>query len=75
MIDEKEITIQFFVDDCIISSKHESDVKDLVTIMNNEFRKKTKESNVNRGKLHGYLGIIIDFSRDDYLSFTMYDYI
>lgn len=75
MINGKKIAIQFFMDYCIISSKQESDIKDLVKMMNNKFRTKTKELTITRGKVHKYFGTTIDFSRDDCVSFIMYNYI
>ena len=75
MINGKKITIQVFIDDCITSSKWESDIKQLVTMMDKKFRTKAKELTVTRGKLHEYLGITIDFAKDDCLLFTMYNYI
>ena len=56
---KKKIIIQVFVDDCIISSKRESDIEELIRSMNKKFRTKTKELTVTRRKLHEHLGITI----------------
>ena len=71
MIKGKQITIQVFVDNCILSSKRELDIEDLIESMNKEFRMKKKELTVTRAKLHEYLGITVDFSRKYCVSFTM----
>ena len=68
------------MDECVISLEKVLDIKDLIRILSDKFRTKTKELSVTRGKVHDYLGITIDslkkdFSKKDYVAITMYDYI
>ena len=42
MINGKHITVQYHVDNCIFQSERESDIEDIIKILNNKFRTKTK---------------------------------
>ena len=43
--------------------------------LNEKFKTKFNELTVCKGKVHDYLGINTDYSNNDYVKFTMYDFI
>lgn len=47
----------------------------LIEDLNNKFRTNFQELAVNKGKVHDYLGINIDYSNNNYVKFTMYDFL
>ena len=62
MVEGKQLTVQYHVDDLKISSTNEEAVNNMIKDLNGKFRTKTKEVSVNRGLIHDYLGITIDYS-------------
>ena len=69
------MTIQLFVDDFHISCLESKAINDLVHDLNEKFKTKFNELTVCKGKVHNYLGVNIDSSNNNYVKFTMYDFI
>mmetsp|Transcript_22128 Transcript_22128/g.61498 ORF Transcript_22128/g.61498 Transcript_22128/m.61498 type:complete len:143 (+) Transcript_22128:475-903(+) len=66
IINGKQCTIAWQVDDLKISHAEESVLDDVIKQLSDKYGKKAPLT-VNRGKIHDYLGIMIDFSMTDYL--------
>ena len=75
MVNGKQLTIQYFIDDLHISCVDGKAIDNLVHNLNDKFKMKFKELTVCKGKVHDYLGINIDYSNDRYVKFTMYNFI
>ena len=74
MVNGNQLTIQFHVDD-LKASHHDPDVlRDIVNWLRKEFGKEHQLTE-NIGKLHDYLGIIINYSIKGKLVLTMFDYL
>jgi Reverse transcriptase (RNA-dependent DNA polymerase) len=74
MINGKQCTIGWWVDDLKISHVDSMVVDHVVDMLDEEFGKETP-MNKSRGKVHDYLGMILDFSRPGELTVDMVDYI
>ena len=75
MVNEKQLTIQIFIDDLHISHVDDKAIDNLVHNLDEKFKTKFNKLNVCKGKVNDYLGINIDYSNADYDKFTMYDFI
>ena len=73
IINGKQCTVCWYVDDVKISHVDESVVEDLVSKMQEEYGKEAPLT-VNRGKIQEYLGMKIDFSNENKVVFSMRDY-
>ena len=73
MINGKQCTVCWYVDDVKISHVEESVGEDLVSKMQEEYGKEATLT-VNRGKVQEYLGMKIDFSNENKVVFSMRDY-
>jgi hypothetical protein len=74
MIDGKQMTVAFHVDDMKISHKDPKHVNDVIERLRKIYGK-TDPMTVNRGKEHDYLGMSIDFRTKGAVKITMYDYV
>jgi hypothetical protein len=74
MINGKQCTIQFHVDDLKISYVTQTVLDDVINQLNAEFGT-IKKLAASYGKIHEYLGMTIDYSEDGKVKFTMYDYL
>ena len=74
MINGKQCTILWHVDDLKISHVDPKVVDDVIELLKSEFGKEAPLT-VSRGKVHEYLGMTIDFSVQGKVKFTMIDYI
>jgi len=74
IIDGKQCMIVWHVDDLKISHVDRSVVEKIVSHLNNRYGKEEPIS-VNRGKVHDYLGMQIDFSEPGKVKFIMIEYI
>ena len=74
MVNGTQITIQFHVDDLKISHVSQTAIDDVIDALNAIFGKDKKMS-ASYGKIHEYLGMTIDWSEEDMVKFTMYDYL
>ena len=61
MINDEQITVQFLVDDLKVSHKDKTVLEDFLTDLGDEFGQEDKLME-NRGLVHEYLGITIDYS-------------
>ena len=75
MIDGRQATIQFHVDDLKISHMEQSVIDSILHDLNKEFGTTKKPLAATTGLIHDYLGITIDYSEEGKVKFTMYDYL
>ena len=74
MVNGKQLSIIWHVDDLKISHVDPSVVTELLNEINNEYGK-ISPLTVTRGKRHDYLGMTLDFSVPGNVTFTVIDYI
>jgi hypothetical protein len=74
MVDRKQLTVAWHVDDLKISHVSAKVVDNLITDLDSKFGKETPLSK-SRGKVHDYLGMTLDFSVPGQVTLTMIDYI
>jgi hypothetical protein len=74
MIEGKQCTIQFHVDDLKMSHVKQSVLDNVIDKLNAEFGTVRKLA-ASYGDVHEYLGMTIDYSEDGKVKFTMYDYL
>ena len=75
MVNGKQIRVQFFVDNLHISCENMDTIDGLIKDLNQKFKTNFQELAVTKGKVHDYLGINIDYSNNNYVKFTMYDFL
>jgi hypothetical protein len=75
MVDGKQLTVQFHVDDLKISHMDEDVIKNMVKDLNGIFGQDGTLLEASYGKVHEYLGMTIDYSEENVVKFTMYDYL
>jgi hypothetical protein len=74
MINGKQCTIGWWVDDLKISHVDSMVVDHVIDMLDEEFGKETP-MNKSRGKVHDYLGMILDFSQPGQLTVDMVEYV
>ena len=74
IINGKQCTIVWHVDDLKISHVDPAVVTEVIELLNNEFGKEGPLT-INRGKCHDYLGMTLDFSTPKKVQIRMDDYI
>ncbi|KAI2496760.1 Reverse transcriptase (RNA-dependent DNA polymerase) [Fragilaria crotonensis] len=74
IVNGKQCTILWHVDDLKISHVDPKVVDDVIELLKSEFGKEAPLT-ISRGKVHEYLGMTIDFSVKGKVKFTMIDYI
>lgn len=74
MINGKQCTIAWHVDDLKISHVDSKVVDHIIDLMDEEFGKETPLTK-SRGKVHEYLGMKFDFDRDGAVTVDMSDYV
>jgi hypothetical protein len=74
MVNGKQLTVVWHVDDLKILHVSTKVVDDLIANLDSEFGKETPLSK-SRGKVHDYLGMTLDFSVPGQVTVTMIDYI
>ena len=67
-------TVAWYVDDIKMSHKNQQVLEDLLTLLNDEFGKEAPLT-VTQGKIHDYLGMVIDYTVPGKVKFTMKDFI
>ena len=70
-----EITTQLFVDDLHISCENMGTIDGLIKDLNQKLKTNFQELAVTKGKVHDYLGINIDYSSNEHVKFTMYNFL
>jgi hypothetical protein len=73
-IDGSQCTILWHIDDIKVSHTDADVVTKILVLINEEYGKETPLT-VTRGLVHDYLGMTIDYSYQDQVWFTMFDYI
>ena len=68
MINGKQCTIVWYVDDVEVSHVDETVVSDIITYMQKEFGNLT----ITRGKKHQYLGMYIEFCKNNMVTISMF---
>ena len=66
-----QTTVCLYVDDLMITGVNSTDVENVVDLITGVY----KTVKVNRGKLHSYLGMTLDFSKDGDCKITMDGYV
>ena len=74
MINGNQCTILWHVDDLKISHISKDVVSEIINLLEKEFGKEAPLT-LNRGKVHQYLGMTIDFSTPGKVIFSMFDYV
>ncbi len=66
MAKRKQVTIYFHINDCKISHKSSAVIDNMIAWLRTEYESIFKDGlgqmKVNRGKIHNYLGMSLDFS-------------
>jgi len=79
MINGKQMTIAFHVDDCKISHEDPKEVDKLIQWLRQEYESIFEDGSgkmtVNRGKVHNYLGMTLDYSVPGQVKISMQQYI
>ena len=74
MMNGEQITVQFHVHDLKVSHRDHAVLDDFLDDLRSEFGQEDKLTE-NKGLIHEYLGIIIDYSIGDKFVLTMFDYL
>ena len=74
MVNSEQITVQFHVDDLKVSHKDYAVLDDFLDNLRSEFGQED-ELTENKGLVHEYLGITIDYSILGKSVFTMFNYL
>ena len=75
MINGKQCTIQFHVDDLKLSHLEQHELDKIIDHLNVIFGSEGELLAASYGKVYEYLGMTIDWSMDGKVIFTMYDYL
>ncbi len=79
MVKGKQITICFHVDDCKISHESSKVNDDTIDWLQGEYESIFEDGSgamkVHQGKVHKYLGMLLDFSHKGQCRVSMYDYV
>jgi hypothetical protein len=79
IIEGKQMTICFHVDDCKLSHRKKKVMDRMIGYLRQEYESIFEDRSgamiVSRGKIHKYLGITLDYSVPGQVIFTMLDYV
>jgi hypothetical protein len=79
LINGKQMTIAFHVDDCKLSHKDPKEMDQMIAWLKEEyesiFEDGSGKMSVSRGKIHTYLGMTLDFTTRGQVKITMIDYV
>jgi hypothetical protein len=75
IINGKQVTIQFYVDDLKTSHKEQSVLDVILNDLDLEFGTKKKALTASTGLIHDYLGITINFDERHKVKFSMIDFL
>ncbi len=79
IVERKQITVCFHVDDCKLSHEHPKVIDETVDWLRAEYESIFEDGlgamKVHRGKVHKYLGMRLDFSHKGKCIVTMHDYL
>ena len=74
MVSGRQCTVAWYVDDIKMSHENQQVLEDLLTLLNDEFGKEAPLT-ITQGKMHDYLGMVIDYTVPGKVKFTMKDFI
>ena len=74
IVSGKQCTVAWYVDNIKISHKTQQVLEDLLALLNDEFGKEAPLT-ITQGKIHDYLGMVIDYTAPGKVKFTMRDFI
>jgi hypothetical protein len=79
IIEGKQMTICFHVDDCKLSHRKKKVMDTMIEYLREEyesiFEDRTGAMTVSRGKIHKYLGMTLDYTVRGQVKITMFDYV
>ena len=70
IVSGKQCTVAWYVDNIKMSHKTQQALEDLLALLNDEFRKEAPLT-ITRGKIHDYLGMVIDYTAPGKVNFMM----
>ena len=74
MVFGEQVTVQFYVDDLKVSHQDQAVLDDFLDELRSEFRQED-ELTENKGLVHKYLGITINYSIPGKVVFTLFNYL
>ena len=74
MINGKQMTVVFHVDDGIVSHEDPEEVTKFLELLKSVYGK-TDPLTIRRKKIHEYLGMTLDFTKEGSVTISMYDYV
>ena len=74
MVNTEQITVQFHIDDLKVSHKDQAVLEDFLSNLRDEFGQED-ELTENKGPVHKYLGITIDYLIPRKVVFILFDYL
>ena len=75
MVNGKQCTIQFHVDDLKLSHMEQGVLDGIIDKLNDIFGSDGEKLAASYGYVHKYLGMTIDWSEEGLVVFTMFDYL
>jgi hypothetical protein len=79
IIEGKQMTICFHVDDCKLSNRKKKVMDTMIEYLRQEYKSicedETGAMTVSRGKIHKYLGMTLDYTVRGQVNITMCDYV
>ena len=75
MVNGSNLTVVWHVDDLKISHVQEEPVEDFLKWLNDKYSDKNGTVTVRRGKVHPFLGMVLDYSEPDSVKIDMIDYV
>ena len=75
MINGYQCTIQVYVDDLKLSHLDQGELDKIIDALNKVFASGEDMLSASYGRIHDYLGMRIDWSKEGVVVFTMYDYL
>ena len=74
IVSRKQCTVAWYVDNIKMSHETQQVLEDLLALLNNKFGKEAPLT-ITRGKIHDYLGMVIDYTAPGKVKFMMRDFI
>ena len=75
MVDGSMLTLLWHVDDVKVSHKKKGPVEDFLKWLDSKYSDENGKVTITRGKVHVYLGMVLDFSVPGVLKIDMVDYV
>jgi hypothetical protein len=73
------MTITFHVDDCKLSHEEPKEMDNMIAWLREEYKSIFEDGSgkmtVSRGKVHKYLGMMLDYTTKGQVKITMFDYV